>query len=487
MSDTVLSDTRIVGWRKAVREDTQVNYSLSMLVSIFRAQDAVAALSWLDRAGVSVHHPALAYAKARLLEAAGQQAAARAVQLSSDALPMAIMEWCRLHRDSPGISVAVTLDVHRQAIAELETQEGTATSRAALTVEKGCLHWRLDHQADAIRDWEILLGDDPMPAFASTPEVLIPLVRVLRLLGQGSSWELALAGVAKILKASVDTSFIDLQFFGSAVALIQEACRLAPDLCSAGSLATFFPLLRPSEALSVEQLSWFAGRFFTSGHLDLAQQAARIAAEKAPNRADVKATLGNILVAYGQPAEAIALLSEAVAAQSSEPLLLGRLAVALFVAGRYEEAAEAFRLSAALPGPAALRARILSEYGLFLIATGQNNQGVETCRAAVALDASPLSLAHLGYALFAAGLPDEAATVLDDAVAQSGVSPAALLSRGLLRLSRGEDGSTADFATITERFPPYMIRLAAWLRPRHFDVLCGQFKAFTLDQSAPAT
>lgn len=486
MSDTVLSDTQIAGWRQAIREDIQVNYSLSMAVSIFRSQDAVTALSWLDRVEGSVSHPALAYTKAQLLEAAGQEAA-KAFQLPADALPAAIMEWCRLHRDNPGISVAIALDVHEQAIVELGTQERTAASRALLTVERGCLHWRLDQRAEAIRDWGLLLGEAPFPAFASTPEVLTGLTKGLQLLGQDGRWKLVLEGVAKALEAAVNVSFSDQRFFGLAAGLIRDAYRLVPDQCPAGFMAGLFPLLRPSDTISTEQLLWFAGSFFTSGYLDLAQQAAMIAADKAPSRADIKGTLGNILIARDQLAEAAALLSDAVVAHPGELFLLSRLAVALFVAGRHEEAAAAFGQCTAMPGPAALRARTLAEYGLFLIATGQDNQGVETCRSAAALDSSLLPLAHFGYALFAAGQAEEAATVLDRAVAQGWASPAALLSRGLLLLSRGDASATADFVAIQERFPPYMIRLAAWLRPRHLDTARAHLEALALDQNSPVT
>lgn len=487
MSDTVLSDALIAGWRQAIREDTQVNYNLSMAVSIFRTQDAATALSWLDRAGVSVTYPVLAYAKARFLEAVGQQTAAKAVQLPAHALPAAIVEWCRLHRDSPGISVAVALDVYEQAIIELGTQEWTAASRALLAVERGCLYWQLDRQAEAIKDWGLLLGDAPLPVFASTPEVLTALAKGLHLLSQGDRWNLVLRGVTKALEAVVNVTFSDQRFFELAARLIRDAYRLVPDQCPAALMARLFPLLRPSDAMSTELLLWFSGSFFTSGYLDLAQQAAMIANGKAPSRADIKATLGNILVAQGRFADAAALLSDAVVAHPGELFLLGRLAVALFVAGRHEEAAAAFGQCAAMPGAAALRARTLAEYGLFLIATGQDNEGVETCRAAAALDGSLLPLAHFGYALFAVGQTEEAAIVLDRAIAQGWASPAALLSRGLLLLSRGEAGAAADFAAIQERFPPYMIRLAAWLRPRHLEDARAHLEALKLDENSPLT
>ncbi|KPF85158.1 hypothetical protein IP70_13265 [alpha proteobacterium AAP38] len=480
MSDTVLSEARIAGWRQAIQEDIQVNYSLAMAISIFRIQEAATALSWLNKAGASISHPALTYARSRLLEATGQHAAARAMKLPADALPGAIVEWCRLHRDSPGIPVAIALDVHEQAIMELGTEEWTATSRALLTVEMGCLRWRLNQQAEAIKDWGLLLGDAALPAFASTPELLTAMVKGMHLLGQSGHWNLALKGMTRALKAVVEVSIPDQQFFNLAVKLIRDAYRLAPDQCPSGALAGFFPLLRPSEAMSVEQLLWFSSSFFTSGYLELADQAAMIAADKAPDRADIKGTLANILLARGQLAEAIAFLSEVVAAHPGELLLLGRLAAVLFIAGRHEEAAGAFQQCAALPGSATLRARTLAEYGLFLIATGKDSRGVEVCQAAVDLDASPLTRAHLGYALFAAGQFEEAVMVLDCAVAQAGPSPAALLSRGLLRLSRGEAGD--DFAVIQERFPPYMIRLAAWQRPRHLEMARHHINALTLDQ-----
>jgi tetratricopeptide (TPR) repeat protein len=194
-----------------------------------------------------------------------------------------------------------------------------------------------------------------------------------------------------------------------------------------------------------------AGVFAAMKRLPEAVESMRRAASLRPNELAIQWGLAKYLVRLGVslidqdcPAEALAVLEEAVRAKPDFAEALANAGVALLRLKRYDRAVQQFQQALALkPNIAAVHTNL----GAALLALGRVEEAVAAHRRACALKPDWLAAkTNLAIALAQVGESDEALALHDEVLRTQPENPTALFNRGVIRLSRGDfTGGWADY------------------------------------------
>ena len=210
--------------------------------------------------------------------------------------------------------------------------------------------------------------------------------------------------------------------------LIRGGCR-NPDLLMAFSVAS-------------EQL----------GNLQIAVNAAHLASEQAPERAEIWARLGELLENAGQSAAALTMLERAIAIDPANAAAHYNLGLAALSAGELERAGDAIRRSLELDEANASAWAVL---GIVQQHRGELEVSEQSLRQAVELNPALLSAAHnLSVTLRLLDRPEEALAVLDDAISRGLAAPETKLVRAHLLADAGRlEDAVGDYRAIIRDNP----------------------------------
>ena len=188
------------------------------------------------------------------------------------------------------------------------------------------------------------------------------------------------------------------------------------------------------------------------GNLQIALNAARLASEQAPERAEIWARLGELLENAGQSAAALPMLERAVAIDPANAATQYNLGLAALSAGQLERAGDAIRRSLELD---AANASAWAVLGIVQQHREELEASETSLREAVRLSPSLLSAAHnLGVTLRLLDRPVEALTVLDEAMARGLDAPETKLVRAHVLADAGRlEEAVGDYRAVIRENP----------------------------------
>jgi|GEM_PF-7069147 len=469
-----MTEQDIETWRQSIRADTFANYYISMAVAVLRAEGAEAALPWLQEAE---KYPARRATQRHLtvtaLRALGRTEEAERIHRATLAeLPRydldGLIESCRIHRESAGISAEVTAAAHAEAIAAAE-RYADRHARVLLAMERAKSLWSLDRREEALAIWDRLGESRALLATASADD-LASLAGIVYTLRQAGDQTRALAVAVELLAAAAGLVPCDDGLMTTLVRSLHQCSSHIDTQARRKVLTEAVELIRTTEFGDPAPLALLGRHLVIAGALPQAQAVFRRAAAIDPGNLEHAAAALNAALVDQKVTDALSGFEDLLTQHPTDASLRGWYGRALFVAGRTADAQAAFSGACATPEFASAEAGI--DYALYQIAVGQPEAALAWITQVLArVPRNALIMSNHSYALLCLGRREEALKAAQAAVEAAPRRSWTLSTLGLAQQALGNEQEAASAFRSAAEQQPHMIWLEARLRPLHAETL----------------
>lgn len=453
-----LSEEGIEAWRRAVRDSTFAQYHLAMGLAILHTEGPEQALPWIEEAARSVSDRAAgARIKIDILRALGREEEARATGVAAERVDpnfsaVGLGRAARICLDSAGIPDAAKDETCRRAIAAFEA--AGARGEADRTRLEFAAHLLAIGREDEASELWRRVSEAPDAPTGIDHDLALAHLELIETAAQKGRRDLALAGCARILSASVGRDDPHLERRAAVVAL--DGADAAP------------PELRDRligllvEVADADVQSALARRARAAGREDEAIAAWNRAIRHDPRHVEADHELAIVAHDAGDFALALERCRDGLSGDPDNVSLLIRKALSALGACDFAAGLDACRrLREVAPG----EAFSWDTEPLHLIGIGDFAAAAEASAAAVArFGDDPVRSARHALALIADGRLDEARRAAETALALSGGVERPPFAVATTAIAQGRlDEAEAALRTALSTAPPGAVGMV-WAR-----------------------